>query len=542
MAAELQRRVNAGEHLEVRGIRVEVDALAEALKRHRGEDTASTALPAATAPITTAEAAPAPVAAAPASMVVASTTKTPNSSLAVPGGTTGRAKRWTPGPASNSLLASRAMMECEKAEAFARAVQVAEGAKIAIFTKPDVLTEHSGEYLNEGEAVEVVARYVCQKDGRVYLRLKRDKPAWVTTRSRKNLLKIVLIDLQVAEGGGGLEPAKCAEPLISAAAKLLPEMDPSTLSPSGGPVVAPDMQTVEDAELGEDVFDEGDDGDEGGEEESGDCDEEGDGDEEFEGENEIDGDEEELSASQAAEAAAAEEQESGGTAEASGQAEQVTEALGASTEEAVGIQATVEGGNGTATTPHVPVKKPRKFRVVAGRCPVISTPNAAELMSNGPKVMLNMKQEFWADGVAVIAAEGRSYLHLRNGRGWVCERSRTDLRRLAVCPARSSKKKLSRHMAKKIAFEGGDTDGATKLRREDLVRNANGRIVSKKASENAKKRYADGIGKWSACVSKARQELGLKGFVSIKKGTEIYEKAAEHYRVACAAAPKKPRT
>ena len=35
---------------------------------------------------------------------------------------------------------------------------------------------------------------------------------------------------------------------------------------------------------------------------------------------------------------------------------------------------------------------------------------------------------------------------------------------------------------------------------------------------------------WLACVSKARKELGVKGFVAIKKGT-LYKRAKELYMV-----------
>jgi len=91
---------------------------------------------------------------------------------------------------------------------------------------------------------------------------------------------------------------------------------------------------------------------------------------------------------------------------------------------------------------------------------------------------------------------------------------------------------LSKKMAKAVAFRGGDTEGLTKLRKEDLVQNAYGKIVSKKASEAAKKRIKDGvgIGKWTQAVKRAREELGLTGFVPVKKGSEVYAKAQEYYQ------------
>merc|ERR1719183_518047 len=89
--------------------------------------------------------------------------------------------------------------------------------------------------------------------------------------------------------------------------------------------------------------------------------------------------------------------------------------------------------------------------------------------------------------------------------------------------------KTSKRMAKAVAFRGGNTHGGTTLKKTDLVKNKNGKIVSRKQSALAKKRYASGIGKWTKAVVKARAELGVKGFVAIKKGTALYKKAKEFY-------------
>ena len=59
---------------------------------------------------------------------------------------------------------------------------------------------------------------------------------------------------------------------------------------------------------------------------------------------------------------------------------------------------------------------------------------------------------------------------------------------------------------------------------EALVKNKNGRIVSKKASAKGK------TNKWiKACVA-ARKALGVKGFSVIKKGTALYKKAKSLYK------------
>lgn len=54
-------------------------------------------------------------------------------------------------------------------------------------------------------------------------------------------------------------------------------------------------------------------------------------------------------------------------------------------------------------------------------------------------------------------------------------------------------------------------------------RNKAGRLVSKK------KRALGKLNKWAAAVKAARAELGVVGFVAVKKGTPLYEKAKEIY-------------
>merc|ERR1712039_990252 len=85
-------------------------------------------------------------------------------------------------------------------------------------------------------------------------------------------------------------------------------------------------------------------------------------------------------------------------------------------------------------------------------------------------------------------------------------------------------KRVSKRMAKAIAFRGGNTGGATTLKKADLVKSKTGKIVSKAKSILAKKRYAAGVGKWTKAVQKARKEMGVTGFVAIKKGTPLYKK------------------
>merc|ERR1712118_568985 len=82
---------------------------------------------------------------------------------------------------------------------------------------------------------------------------------------------------------------------------------------------------------------------------------------------------------------------------------------------------------------------------------------------------------------------------------------------------------------KAVVFRGGKEKTSGGMTKSDLIKNKAGRIVSKKASAAAKKRFATVLKPWNDAVQKARKELGLKGFVAIKKGSALYKKAREFY-------------
>ena len=83
-------------------------------------------------------------------------------------------------------------------------------------------------------------------------------------------------------------------------------------------------------------------------------------------------------------------------------------------------------------------------------------------------------------------------------------------------------------MARAVVFRGNKEATLSGLTKANLMRNKNGKIVSKKASANGKKAYAR-IKGWTLAVTKARKALGVKGFVAVKKGTPLYKKAKEFY-------------
>merc|ERR1719428_285422 len=83
--------------------------------------------------------------------------------------------------------------------------------------------------------------------------------------------------------------------------------------------------------------------------------------------------------------------------------------------------------------------------------------------------------------------------------------------------------------AKVVVFRGSKAKTAGGLTKSDLVKNKNGRIVSKKSQAKGKALYAKFAKNWISAVQKARKALGVKGFVAIKKGSPLYKKAKEFY-------------
>merc|ERR1711862_791961 len=72
------------------------------------------------------------------------------------------------------------------------------------------------------------------------------------------------------------------------------------------------------------------------------------------------------------------------------------------------------------------------------------------------------------------------------------------------------------------------TTGQTK---SDLMKNARGKIVSKKANAAGKRTYKrNGLHKWNAAFMQARKNLGCKGFVACKKGSKLYKEAMKLYK------------
>jgi hypothetical protein len=107
--------------------------------------------------------------------------------------------------------------------------------------------------------------------------------------------------------------------------------------------------------------------------------------------------------------------------------------------------------------------------------------------------------------------------------------------------AKKAKKTKKRRKAKRVStiakgkrgkssvFRGTKAKTQGGLTKDKLMKNKAGKVVSRKASANSKRRMGKTIGPWIAAVVKARKALGIKGFVAIKKGTAYYNKAKAFY-------------
>merc|ERR1719235_1642552 len=84
--------------------------------------------------------------------------------------------------------------------------------------------------------------------------------------------------------------------------------------------------------------------------------------------------------------------------------------------------------------------------------------------------------------------------------------------------------------AKALVFRGSKAKTSSGLTQADLVKSKRGKIVTKKQQAKGKALYAKHAKAWISAVQKARKALGLTGFVAIKKGSPLYNKAKEFYQ------------
>merc|ERR1719327_1088120 len=101
---------------------------------------------------------------------------------------------------------------------------------------------------------------------------------------------------------------------------------------------------------------------------------------------------------------------------------------------------------------------------------------------------------------------------------------KTTMKRKAKRVSKIAKGKFARASV----FRGTKEKTYTGLKKSDLMKNKSGKIVTKKQHAAGKKAFKL-IKGWLDACQKAKKELGVKGFVPIKKGSAIYKKAKELY-------------
>merc|ERR1719204_1679403 len=84
--------------------------------------------------------------------------------------------------------------------------------------------------------------------------------------------------------------------------------------------------------------------------------------------------------------------------------------------------------------------------------------------------------------------------------------------------------------AKSKVFNGSKEKTLSGLQKKDLIKNKNGKVVSKRRSEAGKKSAKNnGIDKFAAAVKAARKALAIKGFVPVggktARGQALLKKA-----------------
>merc|ERR1712007_379720 len=118
------------------------------------------------------------------------------------------------------------------------------------------------------------------------------------------------------------------------------------------------------------------------------------------------------------------------------------------------------------------------------------------------------------------------------------------MKRRAMKAMKSSMKGMRRRAMKKSkiakgrrgkssVFRGTKEKTSGGLKKSDLMRNKNGKVVGKKAHAAGVKSFKR-IRGWTAAVAKARKALGVRGFCAVggksAKGQALYKKAKSFYK------------
>merc|ERR1712050_77288 len=79
-----------------------------------------------------------------------------------------------------------------------------------------------------------------------------------------------------------------------------------------------------------------------------------------------------------------------------------------------------------------------------------------------------------------------------------------------------------------VVFSGRKQKTASGHKKSDLMKSKSGKIITKAQHAAGKQAYSR-IKGWTVAVQKAKKELGVTGFVAVKKGSALYKKAKEIY-------------
>merc|ERR1712157_452882 len=90
-------------------------------------------------------------------------------------------------------------------------------------------------------------------------------------------------------------------------------------------------------------------------------------------------------------------------------------------------------------------------------------------------------------------------------------------------------------LAKALVLRGAREKTVGGLTKAQLTKNKSGKVVSKKASERAKKNFANSaLSKWNKALKAAKKELGITGFVAVggktAQGRALYAKTKALYK------------
>merc|ERR1711976_925088 len=79
-----------------------------------------------------------------------------------------------------------------------------------------------------------------------------------------------------------------------------------------------------------------------------------------------------------------------------------------------------------------------------------------------------------------------------------------------------------------VVFIGRKQKTASGHKKSDLMKSRSGKIITKAQHAAGKKAYGR-IKAWTVACQKAKKELGVTGFVALKKGSALYKKTKEIY-------------